>query len=139
MNSGRSLGFVISATNTKMKNHLAKALKPYNVTPEQWALLIQLWERDGITQKELSEKSLKDQPTTTRILDKLEKRGLIRRQANSEDRRVFLIYLTSEGLNIRAPLTGLARQALAEALQGFSEQDQTQLRNLLNKIIDNLN
>lgn len=138
MYSGRSLGFIINATNTKMKNHLAKALKPYNVTPEQWALLIQLWEQEGITQKELSKKSLKDQPTTTRILDKLEKRGLIRRQANPEDRRAFLIYLTNEGRNMKAPLTGLARQALAEALRGFTDQDQTQLRNLLNRIIDNL-
>lgn len=132
------MGFIISVTNTKMKNNLAKALKPYHVTPEQWALLIHLWERDGITQKELSEKSLKDQPTTTRILDKLEKRELIRRQANPEDRRAFLIYLTKEGREIRAPLTSLARQALTEALQGFSEQDRTQLRNLLYRIIDNL-
>lgn len=121
-----------------MKNNLAKALKPYNVTQEQWPLLKWLWVQDGISQKELSEKSFKDQPTTTRILDKLEQRGLIRRQANSVDRRVSLIYLTSEGREIRGLLIPLARQALEQALQGLSEQEQVQLKNLLNRIGDNL-
>lgn len=121
-----------------MKNNLAKALKPYNVTHEQWPLLKWLWEQDGISQKELSGKSLKDQPTCTRILDKLERRGLIRRQANSVDRRVSLIYLTSEGQEIRDSLLPLARQVLEQALQGLSEQERAQLKNLLNKIYDNL-
>lgn len=121
-----------------MKNNLAKALKPYNVTQEQWPLLIQLWVQDGISQKELSEKSFKDQPTTTRILDKLERRRLIRRQANSVDRRVSLIYLTSEGHEIRGQLIPLARQALEHSLHGLSEQEQAQLKNLLTRICDNL-
>ena len=121
-----------------MKNKLAKALKPYNVTQEQWPLLIRLWVEDGISQKELSEKCFKDQPTTARILDKLERRGLIRRQANTEDRRVSLIYLTSEGHAMRGPLIPIARQALEQALQGLSEQEQDQLKNLLNRIGGNL-
>ncbi|MBK5262088.1 MAG: MarR family transcriptional regulator, partial [Peptostreptococcaceae bacterium] len=70
----QNLGFIISRTNTKIKNNLAKALKPYNITHEQWPLLKWLWVQDGISQKELSEKSFKDQPTTARILDKLEQR-----------------------------------------------------------------
>lgn len=121
-----------------MKNNLAKALKPYNVTHEQWPLLKWLWVKDGISQKELSETSFKDQSTITRILDKLERRGLIRRQADSTDRRVSLIYLTTEGLKIRDSLTLLAQQALEQALQGLSEQEKVQLKNLLNRINDNL-
>lgn len=121
-----------------MKNNLAKALKPFNITHEQWPLLKWLWIQDGISQKDLAEISFKDQPTTTRILDKLEQRGLIRRQADSVDRRVSLIYLTREGQNIRGTLLPLARQALEQALAGFSEQEQVQLKNLLTRIGDNL-
>ena len=133
-----NLGFLLGKTNAKMKNNLAKALKPYNVTPEQWPLLISLWVQDGISQKDLSEKCFKDQSTTTRILDKLERRGLIRRQANSADRRVFLIYLTSEGQEIKGQLIPLARQALEHALQGLSEQERVHLKSLLDTISDNL-
>ena len=121
-----------------MKNNLGKALKPYNVTHEQWPLLKWLWVQDGISQKELSKTSFKDQSTITRILDKLERRGLIRRQADSTDRRVSLIYLTTEGLKIRDSLTSLAQQALEQALQGLSDQEKVQLKNLLNRISDNL-
>lgn len=121
-----------------MKNNLAKALKPYKVTHEQWPLLKWLWVQDGISQKELSEKSYKDQPTTTRILDKLERRGLIRRQIDSLDRRVSLIYLTREGQQIQDSLIPLAQGALEQALKGLSELEQVQLKNLLNKISDNL-
>lgn len=97
-----------------------------------------MWVQDGISQKELSEKSFKDQPTTARILDKLEQRGLIRRQADAEDRRVTLIYLTSEGHEIKDPLIPLAIKSLEHALQGFTEQEQDELKNLLNRIEDNL-
>jgi len=121
-----------------MKNNLGKSLKPYNVTHEQWTLLKWLWAKDGISQKELSERSFKDQPTITRILDKLERRGLIRRQIDAEDRRVSLIYLTNEGQAIKGPLIPLARQALDQCLDGLSKQEQEQLKNLLNRISDNL-
>ena len=121
-----------------MKNNLGKSLKPYNVTHEQWTLLKWLWAKDGISQKELSERSFKDQPTITRILDKLERRGLIRRQIDAEDRRVSLIYLTNEGQEIKGSLIPLARQALDQCLNGLSEQEQEQPKNLLNRISDNL-
>ncbi|WP_243454392.1 MarR family winged helix-turn-helix transcriptional regulator [Desulfosporosinus fructosivorans] len=133
-----NLGSIIGKTNAKMKNNLARALKPYNVTHEQWPLLKWLWVQDGISQKQLSEITFKDQPTITRILDKLERRGLIRRQADPVDRRISLIYLTREGQEIRAALTPLALQALDHALQGLSEQEQDELKNLLNRISDNL-
>ncbi len=134
-----SLGFIIGSVNTKMKNNLAKALKPYNVTTEQWALLIRLWRRDGVTQKELSERSLKDQPTTARILDKLEKRALVYRRANPEDRRAFQVFLTEEGRNLRTALTASAQHSLEESLQGLTEDERVQLKKLLNKIIATVN
>lgn len=137
-NIEESLGFIISRTHIKMKNNLTKALKPYDVTTEQWALLNRLWVQDGISQKELSDKSLKDQPTTTRILDKLEQHGLIERQSNPEDRRAFLIYLTREGRAIKDSLVSAACQALGHSLKGFTEQDKSTLKHLLTRITDNL-
>ncbi|WP_242865764.1 MarR family transcriptional regulator [Desulfosporosinus sp. HMP52] len=121
-----------------MKNNLARAFKPYNVTHEQWPLLKWLWVEDGISQRELAERSYKDQPTITRILDKLEQRGLIRRQADSGDRRVSLIYLTKEGQEIEASLKPLARKALEHALRGLSEEERSQLTNLMNRISANI-
>ena len=68
-----SLGYIINRTALRLKNELHKGLRLFNVTPDQWGLLAQLLEVDGISQRELAEKAGKDQPTITRILDLLEK------------------------------------------------------------------
>lgn len=138
MDSKETMGAVISKTYSKMKNSLAKELKPHQVTHEQWSLLIKLFKQDGVSQKELSERCFKDQPTTARILDKLEKRGLIYRRGHPSDKRVFLIYLTGEGRNIMTTLIPLSYKHMENALKGLSEQDQELLKILLNRIIENL-
>lgn len=134
----KSLGFIISATSAKIKNGMAKTLEPYCITHEQWVLLIQLWKQEGISQKDLSIMCAKDQPTTARILDKLEKRGLAFRQANPEDRRSFLIYLTKEGKDLESPLKALVRKAMEKAFHGLTEEEKKLLRILLNRIMNNL-
>ncbi|KNZ69102.1 transcriptional regulator, MarR family [Thermincola ferriacetica] len=133
-----SLGFIINKTALKMKNNLARHLKPYEITPEQWGILNWLWEKEGISQKELSEKSFKDQPNVTRILDKLEEKGLIKRQENPDDRRAFSVFLTEKGYGLKGVLVTAATKALDEALQGFDTGEIQQLKNLLEKIFTNL-
>lgn len=133
-----SLGFIISRTSLKLKNNLNKAFKPYDITTEQWGLVNRLWQHDGISQKELSDMLCKDQPTTTRILDKLEHKGLITRQANPHDRREFLIYLTEGGKNLKQVLIPLAEQSLVKALQGLKPEEVDTLKELLNRIFYNL-
>jgi DNA-binding MarR family transcriptional regulator len=129
-----SLGFIIGKTNARLKNNLNNAFKPFNVTVEQWAILNRLWEEDGISQKALAEKSRKDQATITRILDKLEKRGLIRRDTDREDRRAFLVNLTAEGWELRRPLQEIAARNAAHSFQNLSPAEQDLLKKLLNKI-----
>lgn len=133
-----SLGFIISRTNQKLSNYLTRKFKPYDITPEQWGLLNRLWEKDGISQKELSEITMKDQTTVTRILDKLERKGLIKRQTCPNDRRSFLIFLTDTGRNLEDQLVPIAYEVLDEALQGISEKEIKQLKVLLNRIFINV-
>lgn len=61
--------------------------KAYNLTPEQVGVLRRLGEQEGISQKELSIRMVKDQTNIIRLLDKLEKKNLVRRGPNKEDRR----------------------------------------------------
>jgi len=138
MENKESVVSTIGKACMKIKNDLAKELKPYRVTSEQLVLLSKLWHQDGISQKELAKKCLKDQPTTTRILDKLEVRGLITRQINLEDKRAFMIYLTDEAKELRIPLITVASRHMGKALIGVSKEEQAQLKVLLNKIINNL-
>ena len=132
-----SLGFIINRTNQKLSNYLTQKFKPYDITPEQ-GVLNRLWEKDGISQKEISEITIKDQTTLTRILDKLERKGFVKRQTTPIDRRVFLIFLTDSGRSLENILVPIAYEALEEALQGLSKEEIKQLKVLLNRIYLNL-
>ena len=75
-----------------------------DVTPEQWVVLFRLYEREGLTQSELGDRTVKDKTTVTRILDRLEKKGLLYRRRDTRDRRSQRIYLTESGTSVLGAL-----------------------------------
>ncbi len=137
-NLDNSLGFILNRTNTRMKNNLLHKFKDYDITPEQWAVLNRLWVRDGIPPKELAELTSKDQPTTVRILLKLENKGFILRKVNPEDNRSFLIFLTPKGQELKNTLIPLAFEALDKAARGIDKNKIEVAKYVLNQIYKNL-
>lgn len=133
-----SLGFILNRTNTRMKNCLLQKLKDYDITPEQWAVLNRLWEQDGIPPKELAELTSKDQPTTVRIVSKLENKGFISKRFNPEDNRSILIFLTPKGLELKNTLIPLAFEALNKATRGIDKNKIEVTKSVLNQIYKNL-
>lgn len=133
-----SLGFILNLANTRMKNNLLHHFKEYNVTPEQWAILNRLWEKEGLSSKELAELTSKDQPTIVRMLSRLERKSLIIRQVNPEDSRAYIISLTNEGRAIKVKLLPLALEALNKAIDGIPKEELEVTKAVLNKIIKNL-
>lgn len=133
-----SLGYILNRTNTRMKNKLLHNFKDYDITPEQWAVLNRLWERDGISPKELAELTSKDQPTAVRIISKLERKGFVSRQVNSEDQRSFSIFLTKKGQEYKSILIPLAIEALDSATKGIDKNKIEAAKEVLNQIYKNL-
>lgn len=138
INLDNSLGFLLNRTNIRMKNTLLHKFKDYNITPEQWAVLNRLWVRDGVSPKELAELTSKDQPTTVRILAKLEGKGFITRKVNPQDNRSFLIYLTPKGKSAKDILVPLALEALDIAISGIDKEQIEITKAVLNQIYKNL-
>lgn len=134
-----SLGFIVNRTSVAIKKEFVKRLRPYDLTPEQWSILNRLGEQDGLTQKDLAERTYKDQPNTARILDKLEKKKLIRRADNPEDRRAFLIFLTTRGKEVRESIIPISSKLNEDAAVGLEKEEYSQLIALLNKVHNNLN
>lgn len=62
------LGFLLGSTHRRISVSFARALKPYDITPEQWSTLLMICDRSGVNQKEVAVASAKDQPTTARIV-----------------------------------------------------------------------
>ena len=116
----------------------AFAQEEVNITTEQWSVMSCLWHEEKVTQQQLCDLTLKDKPSMTRLIDNLEKNNLVFRHSHSTDRRVNLIHLTTEGANLREKVTNIVKSVVDKALMDISENDISISRQVLTKIISNL-
>ena len=135
------LYFVITGVaNTALARRLQKYFREagLDITVEQWSVLMHLWKEDGVNQQELCNKTFRDKPSITRLVDNLEKLGLVKRVAGKDDRRINYIFLTEEARSIRDKTMDLANATLMEGLNGVSEEDVEVVRRVLSQVYDNL-
>ena len=114
------------------------SLEDLNITTEQWSVLSSLWKEDKITQQQLCDLTRKDKPSMTRLLDNLQKSKLVVRVAHASDRRINLIHLTALGVSIKDKVMGIVSDVVDTALSGISDEEISVSRNVLTKIIQNL-
>jgi DNA-binding MarR family transcriptional regulator len=136
----KSPGFMILKASSLMNARLSWffQVKGFNVTPEQWSVLGSLLEIDGIHQSLLGKKTAKDRHNITRMLNLLEKRGLIRRERHRTDKRLLLVYLTEEGRELTTKLVPVVTEFLQLALSGLTQSDLGQMKRTLAQIATNL-
>jgi len=135
-----SYGYLINLAAQRLKYELHQTFqaKGYDVTPEQWAVLNRLWEQDGLSQVDLAERTFKDKPGTTRILNLLEKKGIVVRRTDEIDRRVLRVFLTRIGKDLKDKLIPCAQEVLAKSGKNLSKEELVQFKLTLNQILRNL-
>lgn len=121
-----------------IKNIAEKILKPYELTIKQFHPLKILAISSGLTQRQIGDECNKSPANLTRILDRLQKKLLIERRDNPEDRRASLVFLTSQGEALVKEVTGILCSFDDKCLTGISPHDQQVLRRTLEKMTDNL-
>ena len=132
------IGRLLHTTAQLMTLHAEKVLKPHNLTIEQLHLLKNMSEETALSQQQLCEIVQKSAANVTRILDRLEKKGCIRRKQNPADRRSILLFLTAQGRELINEVV-LALEPFSKQLtRGISEQEQALFTRLLYKMQDNL-
>lgn len=109
-----------------------------DITTEQWSVLACLWEEDKVTQQTLCSLTAKDKPSMTRLIDKLEKRNLVTRVSDTNDRRINLIHLTEAGLALQQKATEIVLQVANKTLNNITEDELNTSRTVLQKIMANL-
>ncbi|MBP2654582.1 MAG: transcriptional regulator, MarR family [Firmicutes bacterium] len=133
-----AISFIISRTYSKMKNRFLKNLKRFGITLEQWVLLAQLSEKEGISLTDLSLVSLRDKPYTTRLIERLEENGLIFKEEDKFDKRSSLIYLTNKGEEIKKEILPIANEINERLVNDMNEGEVKKLKDLLHKMYDNI-
>lgn len=135
-----SFGRILGVAHTAMFRHLSKLMheRQLPITPDQFRVLSHLWQTDGLQQSELALCTNRNRANVTRIIDILEREGIVTRQDDPTDRRVFRIYLTALGKSLRDETARCAAQSVADSLQGLSEQEIAIAIRVLKKIKENV-
>jgi DNA-binding MarR family transcriptional regulator len=116
---------------------MRRALRPHGVTPQEWRILATLAERDGQGVSELAEIAVVERTRTSRIVDGMEQRGLVRKEAHGADRRITIIVLTEAGRAKLREILPIVRKVHGYLWHGLSRTEFDALMKALRKIKDN--
>jgi DNA-binding MarR family transcriptional regulator len=130
--------YYMHAIIIKNNRNIGEVLKAMKLTPAIWRILALLQEEDGITVGELSDESLIERTLLSRILQDLERRGLVIRRLDKGDKRRTTIYLEPKGAALFQKILPIGRAQIEAGIRGLSAAEFNQLQSLLLRIADNV-
>jgi DNA-binding MarR family transcriptional regulator len=132
-----SAAYLMRQILTCMSGQIDEALEPRGLTNAQWVPLLKLYMKRASTVAELARECKLDAGAMTRLLDRLEAKGLVARVRSSEDRRVVNLELTREGREAAKEIPAVLCKVQNSFLEGLSVADWQQLKDLLRRILAN--
>ncbi len=108
------------------------------LTRQQWSILAVLWKKDGCPQTYLAEKTSKDNPGITRLLDNLEREKFIKRKNSKNDRRQRLVYLTKKSIDLKEQILEIVNSSIDDAIKDIPEKELIIWATTFDKIFDNI-
>ena len=136
--SETSVGYLLRDTYRAFSKVLQARISTQGVTIGQWFFLRVLWDEDGLTQRELSQRVGMMEPTTVTALNGMEKSGYVKRVRNAEDKRKVNIFLTEKGRALRNVLLPHAIDVNIRGVAGVPSEDVEALRRTLHAMKRNL-
>ena len=134
--------YLLDRTNRKIKQYAQQKFKEkdFDITVDQWVLLDHIYrsQKNGISQNELAEMTVKDAPTVTRIIDLLVKKGLAERAMAENDRRRFNITLTADGEKKFHDAFPIVAEVRRKGWGDLSENDYQTFVRILDSIYNNI-
>lgn len=132
-----SLGYLIKRTSAMLSNAIDQELAVYDLTHQQFSILVMLSQLKCQTAAELARETCGDTGATTRMLDRLEAKDLIRRVRSVEDRRIVNIELTSAGTLCAEKMPVIAINVINRHLAGFEAHELESMKTFLRRLLNN--
>ena len=126
----------VNAINRRLQKNFRNA--GIEITIEQWSILYHLWKENALTQQQLCDKTYRDKPSITRLIHNLEKMGLVERNNSEIDKRKNHIHLTAKAKKLQEVSIDVANETMDEALIGIAKDEIETVKNVLQKVYDNL-
>ncbi|MES2976275.1 MAG: MarR family transcriptional regulator [Pseudomonadota bacterium] len=132
-----SVGYLMRRIITAVGQEVDRQLEPAGLTNAQWVPLLKIHTGTASTVAELARECQLDAGSMTRMLDRLEAKGLLRRVRTSKDRRVVNLELTDDGRNVANGIPAVLCRVQNAHLNGFSEEEWQLLKAMLVRILRN--
>jgi DNA-binding MarR family transcriptional regulator len=132
-----AIGPLIGRVRTLMLSSLDSELQPFGITGMQFAILKNLADGSATTAADLCRLLHYDAGSMTRLVDRLEEKGLVRRERSEDDRRVVSLRVTGAGKALLPRLRDSAGRVVQRLLIGFTTPEVNHLRSLLDRMIAN--
>ena len=136
-NPGNGIGRLLSRVKMEMHEALDRELAPLDITAAQFVILMNLAGGEVDSASKLCKGVSYDPGAMTRMLDRLEGKGLIRRVRCADDRRKVILELTPEGKAVYPKLVASYVNVLNRFLHGFTKPEVRQLETLLSRMLVN--
>lgn len=132
-----SIGYLLRTTVATLMRAAETAMRPHGLTSVQWAPLMIISRGGNPTAASLARDLNTDTGAMTRMLDRLESKGLLTRSRSSTDRRVVELNLTEHGRELTRLIPHHLASVYNNHLAGFSQEEFTMLKSMLRRIIAN--
>ena len=143
-----SMSYLVCIFYRNLMGSMDKRTMPYGISASQWRFLRALYVEEGSTQRELSHRVGLREPTTVRawdavakleaMLTRLERDGLVKRVANTSDKRKVNVFLTQKARKLVSTLLPSVIEVNEMSITGFSKDEERMLKRLLIKAVQNL-
>lgn len=128
------INFLLTIAQHEVFLIFSENLSHYGITPGQYGVLACLWKNETLTPKEIATILRVENSTISGVLDRMQKRGLIDRVLNPNNRRSISVKATKEGLALKEPVQQMIEELNEQVLRDFSSAEREELLTLLNRI-----
>ena len=124
----------LTRASETINSKIYRLLKKSGFTESQFKILDALYHLGALTQKSLGEKLLSSGGNITMVIDNLEKRGMVKRERGSDDRRLFYVKISDKGIAEIEQVMPNVVELITAQMNILSKQQQKELQSMCKKI-----
>jgi MarR family transcriptional regulator, organic hydroperoxide resistance regulator len=132
------LPYLLNRAGARIAAAFSEEVRPLGATLQMWRVLAALREGDGRRMGDLSETTSIEVSTLTRLVDNMEKKGLVARRRDAADARVVALHVTPAGRRLTQRITPIAERYESVALAGFTAAEADILKAALRRLYRNM-
>ncbi|MEA2091781.1 MAG: MarR family transcriptional regulator [Campylobacterota bacterium] len=133
-----SYGFFFNMIHVSIKEKLEVQLKQFDITAHQFGILLIIFKKKSLTQREIVKFTTGDEPSTTRLITRLEDKGLLVRVTDKNDKRKRLVSLTQQAESLLEKILPYAQEGNKQLVSSLNDEEKRTLLNLLRKVASSL-